>query len=167
MDWIGFQKKALGTVKRYRFAILVLVVGLALMLIPAKREEQQSQTPIQSEIQDRPEMSEELAQILSHIQGAGKVEVMLTVAYGEKTIYQTDEDISGGESGATRIETVIITSGDRAQNGLVQQVNPPVYLGAIVVCQGADRSSVRLAIVEAVSKVTGLGAERISVLKMK
>lgn len=167
MDWIGVQKKAIDVVKRYRFAILVLIIGLALMLIPGKREEQQNQTPIQAEIQDRPEMTEELAQILSHIQGAGKVEVMLTVAYGEKTIYQTDEDSSSGENGSTRIETVIITNADRGQDGLVQQVNPPVYLGAIVVCQGADRSAVRLAIVEAVSKVTGLGADRISVLKMK
>lgn len=167
MDWIGVQKKAIDVVKRYRFAILILIIGLALMLIPGKREEQQNQTPIQAEIQDRPEMTEELAQILSHIQGAGKVEVMLTVAYGEKTIYQTDEDCSSGENGSTRIETVIITNGERGQNGLVQQVNPPVYLGAIVVCQGADRSAVRLAIVEAVSKVTGLGADRISVLKMK
>ncbi|MBQ2785581.1 MAG: hypothetical protein IJF02_03665 [Oscillospiraceae bacterium] len=167
MDWIGFQKKALGAVKQYRFAILVLIVGLALMLIPGKREETQSQVSIQAEKQESSDMSEELAQILSHIQGAGKVEVMLTVAYGEKTIYQTDEDISGVENGSTRIETVIITSSDRGQNGLIQQVNPPVYLGAIVVCQGADRSAVRLAIVEAVSKVTGLGADRISVLKMK
>lgn len=167
MDWIGLQKNALEAVKRYRYVILILVVGLALMLIPQKRDEHQSQTSVQSENMDRPEVSEELALILSHIQGAGKVEVMLTVAYGEKTVYQTDEDISGGENGATRIETVIITGGDRAQSGLVQQVDPPVYLGAIVVCQGADRSSVRLAIVEAVSKVTGLGADRISVLKMK
>ena len=167
MDWIGFQKKALGTVKRYRIAALILVIGLALMLIPTKRDDQQSQTPAQTEICEQTDISEELARILSQIQGAGKVEVMLTVAFGEKTVYQTDEDISGGEAGSTRGDTVIITSADRTQSGLVQQVNPPVYLGAIVVCQGGDRSSVRLAIVEAVSKVTGLGADRISVLKMK
>lgn len=167
MDWIGVQKKTLCALKRYRFAILILLAGLALMLIPVKREEQQYQNPVQSEMVDRPEIPEELARILSQIQGAGKVEVMLTVAYGEKTIYQTDEDISGGEGGSTRIETVITTGSDRSQNGLIQQVNPPVYLGAIIVCQGADRSSVRLAIVEAVSKVTGLGADRISVVKMK
>jgi stage III sporulation protein AG len=65
------------------------------------------------------------------------------------------------------METVIITDAQRAQQGLVKQVNPPVYLGAVVVCQGADRASVRLAIVEAVANATGLGADKISVLKMK
>lgn len=167
MDWVGFQKKALDTVKRYRYAILVLVLGLALMLIPGQAKDPQSQTVVPTEQQEKPEISQSLAQILSQIQGAGKVEVMLTVASGEKTVYQTDEEVSGGENVSTRIETVIVTGTDRGQSGLIQQVNPPTYLGAIVVCQGADRPAVRLAIVEAVSKVTGLGADKISVLKMK
>ena len=62
---------------------------------------------------------------------------------------------------------MIITDSDRKEEGLITQVDPPVYQGAIIVCQGADRGAVRLAIVEAVSRVTGLGADRISVLKMK
>ena len=55
----------------------------------------------------------------------------------------------------------------RKQTGLVQQVNPPTYLGAVIVCQGADSASVRLAIVEAVGSVTGLSTDKITVLKMK
>ena len=53
------------------------------------------------------------------------------------------------------------------ESGLIRQINPPAYLGAIVVCQGADNNTVRLAIVEAVSRATGLGADKISVLKMR
>jgi len=40
-------------------------------------------------------------------------------------------------------------------------------MGAVIVCQGADDPQVRLSIVDAVSKVTGLGSDKISVLKMK
>jgi len=36
-----------------------------------------------------------------------------------------------------------------------------------VVCQGADRAGVRLAVVDAVKSVTGLSSDRITVLKMK
>ena len=43
----------------------------------------------------------------------------------------------------------------------------PVYQGAVVVCEGAERAAVRLAIVEAVSSLTGLGSDKISVIKMK
>ena len=40
-------------------------------------------------------------------------------------------------------------------------------VGAIIVCQGGDSPTVRLNIVEAVSNVTGIGSDRITVLKMK
>ena len=168
MDRLNLQNKIIYGFRRYKYALLILLVGLCLMLIPGKSRD----TPVQNTVQTTQPQKEQgihvqLAKILSQIQGAGRVEVMLTVAAGEKTVYQTDEDISNGENGTTRIETVIITNENRGQAGLIQQVNPPVYLGAIVVCQGADHAAVRLAIVEAVCKVTGLGADRVSVLKMK
>jgi stage III sporulation protein AG len=40
-------------------------------------------------------------------------------------------------------------------------------MGAVVIAQGADDPSIKLAIVDAVTKATGLGANKISVLKMK
>ena len=43
----------------------------------------------------------------------------------------------------------------------------PTYLGAVIVCQGGDSPTVKLAIVEAVSNATGLSADKITVLKMK
>ena len=37
----------------------------------------------------------------------------------------------------------------------------------IVICDGAERASVRLAITQAVSSLTGLGSNKIAVVKMK
>ena len=64
-------------------------------------------------------------------------------------------------------DTVIITGSDRSQQGLICQQIPPQYLGAVIVCQGADKAAVRLALVEAVSDATGLSTDAITVLKMK
>ena len=82
-------------------------------------------------------------------------------------MYQTDEKhrVSSDDSDE-EINTVTVSGADRREDGLIRQVNPPTYKGAIVVCQGADNGAVRLAIVEAVSRATGLGADKISVLKM-
>ena len=41
----------------------------------------------------------------------------------------------------------------------------PTYRGALVVCQGGDRADVRLAVIEAVSVLTGLSSDRITVAK--
>ena len=152
---------------KYRYPIVILLVGLVLFTLPG-REETPAQQVTQTVTTPSVDVTQSLTQILGQIQGVGKVRVMLTVAEGEKTLYQADEDITAGEtSSATRQDTVIITDANRTQQALVLQVLPPKYLGAVIVCQGADNPAVKWAIVEAVSKATGLGADRISVLKMK
>ena len=105
---------------------------------------------------------------MEKISGAGQVSVLLTQAAGEETIYQTDENSSIQENGnSIQRQTVLVSGTGREEIGLVKKVKAPTYLGAVVVCQGADNASVRLAIVEAVRSATGLSSDRISVLKMK
>lgn len=161
MDITLLKEKATLWIGKYKYLVLILLLGIGLMLIPSgnkKAEESavQQQAPIRAA-----SLADELEDILSNIKGAGRVQVMLTVKNGEQTIYQTDIP------GTDRQDTVIITDEDRAQNALVQQIISPTYRGAIVLCQGAENASVCLAIKEAVSKVTGLDASQISVLKMK
>ena len=165
MDWVALRRRMIQIVGNYRYVLLILLIGICLMLIPDfSSKEQQSKTVTQPQ-QTTPSLSQELEAILAQVQGAGKVSVMLTVDKGEHIRYQTDDTYSSTDSG--RQDTVVITDENRAQSGLIQQVNPPTYRGAVVVCQGADSAAVRLAIVEAVSKVTGLDSSRISILKMK
>ncbi|MBQ9761655.1 MAG: hypothetical protein IJV82_01095 [Oscillospiraceae bacterium] len=159
MDLTKFREKTAGAIKKYRYAILVLIIGIGLMLIPNGSNRSKSEQTAPSESLQADE-TEALTQILSQVKGAGKVKVLLTLASGERIIYQTDDD-------AQRKDTVIVTNSDRAQQGLVEKVLAPEYRGAVVVCQGADDVSVRLAIVEAVSCATGLGTDKITVLKMK
>jgi len=169
MDIKILAPKLYSQITKYRYAALVLVIGVALLLIPGKKT--QKILPNQEEPKTENSLmidQEALTEILQSIQGAGKVQVLLSVASGEKTVYQTDSDTAAsGDSNSIRIETVIVTDSQRNETGLISQINPPVYLGAIVVCQGADSAAVKLAVTQAVSKITGLGADNICVLKMK
>ena len=166
MDRVKIQNRLLDFVKQYRYAVIVVLVGVILMCLPAGKDRADPEQEAASEQTAVTEvcLEESLAAILSQIKGAGKVEVLLTEAKGAETVYQSDSSM-GGDS--TRLDTVTVTDKERTQNGLVRQINPPSYQGAIVVCQGADSPSVRLAIVQAVSSVTGLGSDHITVLKMK
>ena len=165
MDRLVIREKAPDVFQKYKYVLLILLLGFILMVIPEPKGQTQAEPEPETEKQDA---AAQLEQILCRIDGVGNVKVMLTEATGSQTLYQMDEDQSSSEdSDSWRSDTVIITDANRAQTGLVRQINPPTYLGAIVVCQGADRAAVRLAVVEAVSDVTGLGADRISVLKMK
>lgn len=163
----GLTEKTKGIISKYKYAAIVLVVGLLLLLLPGKTS-QQTDTESKPETVSYALEAEALAEILQSIQGAGKVQVLLSTAYGEKTVYQTDSDTtSDGDSSSIKNQTVIITDSQRGEAGLVSQVNPPTYLGAIVVCQGADSAAVKLAVTQAVAKITGLGTDSICVLKMK
>ena len=170
MDFTVIRNKLGGWWKKYRYVVIVLAAGILLMLIPtgSKRIDDPVYTePLQEQGQVE-SIAEELEGILSKINGAGKVKVLLTYAAGERTIFQTNErNTSTQDSQSKDTETVLITDGNRKEEALVAQVLAPEYLGAVIVCQGAEDPSVRLAISEAVSKATGLGADRISVLKMK
>ena len=160
MDAIAFRKKAVDWIGKYKYFLLVLLLGVGLMLIPERTKTDVEEVPVTNpSVQEN--LSGELEEILSRIEGAGQVKVMLTIKTGEQTIYQSDGNRTDKE------DTVIITDENRAQSGLVQQVIPPSYRGAIVLCHGADRPAVCLAITEAVSKVTGLDSSQISVLKLK
>ena len=166
MDWVAWKNTMVEFAKKYRYVLLVVLVGLVLLVLPEEKEPVKQPESIQTE--EKRNLQEDLAAILSQVAGAGKVEVLLTQATGEETIYQTDEDLSTGESTSDiRSDTVLVTGTDRSETGLVRQVNPPTYQGAIVLCQGADSAQVKLSIVEAVMSVTGLRSDCITVLKMK
>lgn len=165
MDFIGIRKKAISWAGKYRYVLLILLVGVSLMLLPDFSSEKEEPAVAQPPQTTTVSLADELEQILAQVKGAGEVSVMLTVAEGEQIHYQTDDTYNADQS--HKHDTVIVTDKDRTQNGLVQKVNPPTYRGAVVVCQGADSPAVQLSIMEAVSKVTGLDSSRISILKMK
>ena len=167
MDWINIRSQVKVQFGKYKYVLLILGLGILLMSLPEGKGQEQA-PPITVSEAVTPSQADELEEILSQIAGVGKVRVMLTEAAGAETIYQTNEDrsyTSGSES--IRVDTVLVTDSDRTERGLVRSVTPPIFLGAIVVCQGGDSPAIKFAVVEAVSNVTGIGSDRITVLKMK
>lgn len=162
MEWLTSKKQLVGYIKKYRYVALILLLGIFLMSFP---DEEPLVEPVEvPESVEESDLECALSAILSKVSGAGKVEVLLTQAEGAYTVYQTNQDVSSED---TRQDTVVITNADREECGLIAQINPPVYLGAVILCQGADNANVRLSIMEAVKSVTGLTFDCITVLKMK
>ena len=169
MELKVLKEKARSAISKYRYMILMIVIGIVLLLLPTsgRKVQQATEKPV-SNMVETPDLSKQLEDLLSQIDGAGEVRVLLSVASGEERIYQSDTDRTlNGDSQHTKNDTVILAGSDRSQAGLLCRVDPPVYSGAVVVCKGADSPTVRLSVVSAVSKLTGLGADRISVVKMK
>ena len=140
------------------------------MLLPSGSKKENNAVSVSVETPKKPLeiTSVQLEELLAQIKGAGKVEVLLTYAASERTVFYADERSSSSENSLTKeYETVLISGNNRQEEALISHTLAPNYLGAVIVCQGADDPSVKLAVSEAVSKATGLGTDRISVLRMK
>ena len=154
---------------KYRYVILVIVIGIALLIFPASKDNNKSEPQLQGKNNNMEEnLEERLSAVLRLVDGAGDVRVILSIAAGEEVVYQTNINHNTSDNTENiKHDTVMVSSVDRSTTGLVKQIIPMIYKGAVVICNGADDPVVRLSIVEAISKLTGLGANQISVLKMK
>ncbi len=162
----------------FKYPALILLIGLLLVLIPSKKPTPQAPAHTETETSAPSEddycraVERQLARILSQIDGAGRVEVMLTLKAGQTVHYQTDFENSNqrnGESvnGSARQSTVILQRGSAYDEAAVVNTEYPSFLGALIVSEGAGDPAVRLALSAAVSSLLGLGADKITVVKMK
>ena len=153
-----------------KFALPVLGLGVLLLLWPSGAGETKSTTSQETTAgETMTQQQKEMERILARIEGAGELHLMLTLERdGERTLAEDTEETLGGSQDApesqSRRETVVL-SVSGGEEVVVTRRESPVYRGALVVCQGADRAEVKLAVTQAVAALTGLGADRITVVK--
>ena len=156
--------------KAYRPALMVLGLGIFLLLLPmnggkAETTERTGEESLAEDVWLR-SVQKELSDTLSRIEGAGKLTLMLSVESGmQRELARDGERERRDGQSSNRRETVILSSSGGGEEVVVIRSDYPVFRGAVVVCQGGDRASVRLAITEAVTALTGLSSDKISVIK--
>lgn len=121
-----------------------------------------------------------LENILSKIEGVGKVKVLVTYSQSSQTIAMYNENSKNSSieekdsGGGTRITQETDTKKDiiyKEENGkkvpITQTVINPKVEGAIVTAQGAENPNVKNNIIQAVEAVTGIATHKIQVFEMK
>ena len=176
----GFIGKIWELIKKNKFVMVVLVVGLVLILLPtnspaAKKDAGTLSKTTAAEF-SLSDQENRIAAALSQVQGAGKVTVVLTLRCGTEQVLAKDESsqsstTSGNgnsteQSSQNTSTTVIISSGSSTQSPVTLKYIYPEYLGALVVAEGANDAAVKLQLIRAVSGLTGLGTDKIVVTKM-
>lgn len=124
-------------------------------------------------------IKDELEDILTNINGVGKVKVMITYASSETTIPVFNEESSeenteetdseGGTRKVTQTDVrkeVIYEENDGNKTLITQKTTSPEMEGAIITAEGADNIDVKTNIIQAVEAVTGLPTHKIQVFKM-
>ena len=162
------KKSAIQVLKKYRFVALILLVGLVLMLLPTSGEKKESACEEHSEAYSLLQTEQRLESLLRNMQGVGQVNVMLTLKSGSTLELAKDSSTSVRDNETKRESDIVTVSrGSGSEEVVVTQERYPVYQGAVVVCEGGGNSAVRLAVIDAVSVLTGLGSDKITVVQWK
>lgn len=172
--------------KNHKFVKTIVIVGLIGILLilmsglfTDKKDnsevKQSSEIAYISLTQYENELEQNLADIISSINGAGKTRVLLTMDSTVEQVYATDKNMaqnnsenSGGQteskkdtSATTTYITVELSDGTQ-QTVLIKEIQPKVR-GVLVVCSGGDNNVVKEKIVDAVTKVLNISSSRVSV----
>lgn len=166
-------EKILEKIKRDKKIAAIVCVGLAGIILltlseimPTKSDtnEKNSKEPV-TDIRDNYEedIEKRLTSIVSEINGAGRTEVMVTLASSDENVYAVKEKSSDG----SKEREYIVIDSDNNESGLLLKVIEPEIRGVAIVCEGADSANVRQEIVLTVSAVLGISTNRISIAKIK
>lgn len=154
---------------QYKYVLIVIAAGILLLLWPSGEKEPPAAA--QSGLTGGEEdfsveaLEERLARVLSKIDGAGEVSVVLTVESGMERVLATDIAASQWEDRRDREEQTVIISTDEGEEAVLLTQRYPTFQGALVVCPGGNDPEVRLRLTQAISVLTGLGSDRITVCK--
>ncbi|MGM9616955.1 hypothetical protein [Butyricicoccus sp.] len=162
---------------RYKYFLAVIAVGVLLLLsakVPASEPAKEEGTQTEAAF-DLKTFQQSVADSLAQIEGAGRVEVLLSLEAGEESVYASDVSQSsqstGGSSDSTS-ETYqstmsILSDGSYGETPVLIKSKYPTFRGAVILCEGADSDTVRLQIVQAVSALCGISSDHISISKLK
>ena len=177
IPWETWREKGLPLLQKYKYVALVMAVGCVLLLWPSGESRDPPQAAASAMPAAAPQedfsvsaLEEKLERTLSKVHGAGEVSVMLTVQGGSRQVLAEDvKNSRSAEGGSESQRATVVVSGTSGTGGgpvLVQQLYPK-FQGALVVCSGGEDAQVRLKLMEAVSALTGLGTDKISICKGK
>lgn len=126
------------------------------------------------------QMEHTLEEILSTMEGAGKVKVMITLKASEETVIEkdtvrqrsgtTEVDSEGGSRNTSDIsdseETVYTSTQGGTDAPFVKQIISPQIEGVVVSAQGGNNKTVIKNITEAIQALFGVEVHKIKVIKM-
>lgn len=149
--------------------------------VSGKEQESASDAKLQETDEYTKAMEAELEELLSCMEGVGRVKVMITLtSTGEDIVEKdrpatrsnmTENDASGGSRNTSDMDsretTVFITDSEGRQIPYVRKKLQPAVGGVAVLAEGAGVEAVRENIREAIQALFGIDANKIKIAKMK
>ena len=132
-------------------AVAALIVVVALIASSSFSFSKSDSTDAQNVSSYVTELEKKLSKSLSEVKGAGRVEVIISVESGFKSVYKESADGLVLVNG----KPVVVTEGY------------PAITGVIIVAEGANNLSVKISLLSAARIFLNIGEEKIKILTRK
>ncbi|MBS5644569.1 MAG: hypothetical protein KHW46_02265 [Clostridiales bacterium] len=172
----------LNAKKKTQYLAVLLVVAIILVIYfssldtgGAKKTDDKAEAGAPAEtISSDTEMEDRLKRVLSKVDGVGDVDVIINYESTAERVpaFSEDRQVSKSDSQDTSSETtseksdIATVQGNGASEALIVKENQPEVRGVIVVAQGAEDISVRMNLLNAVTTLLNVSADKVEILKM-
>lgn len=167
-------RKRLRAVPHTRWIVLLGIAGMLLILLsgllPDKKPPPQTVstaegTPAAEQEAYRAALESRLTALLSQMDGAGAVTVMVTLSGSAEQVYAEEVKVSRSENSAQTESAPVLSRVSGDESALISETKSPPVQGAVILCTGGDHAAVRERITNAVSALLGIPAAQIYVGK--
>ena len=158
------QQRFQGSKGRTTLAVFVGAIAMLLLLLSELLPKASSATVPAAKDTDarqyQTQLEEQLAELISQLQGAGKTTVMVTLTTGEETVYAVDTQTGELQQQETH---VLLQDG----SALAETTYLPQVCGVAVLCEGGGDVRVAARITELLRSLLALPSNRICVEQRK
>jgi len=171
--------KELSSKKKTQYLAIILIIAIILTLYfsslqPATTQPQPQAKESQAEPAINTDIENRLKGILSKVEGAGSVDVVINYESTAEKVPALSEDKQqsttnedGRNSETTSEKTDIATvQGSGSSEALIIKENQPEVRGVVVVAEGAGDIGVRMNLLSAVTTLLNITADKVEILKM-
>lgn len=181
---INENSKIIVWMKENKKASVFVLAGLLLLVlaIPTnnnKMKENETSSVALEEEDYCKELEDKMEDILGKVDGVGKVEVMITLKNGKeqvvnkdaplsstKNVEERDGEKSESESLEQGEETILVNIDGDSIPYVVKEYSPTVE-GVLIIAQGGDDPTVKVALIEATTVLLNVPSHKVSILKME
>ncbi len=174
MTFLQRLRQAFAKCDRLQYIVWIGIAGMLLILGSSVFSQDDatepqpsavSQSPAPSEDDYRLTLEQRLTDLLSHMDGVGDVQVMVTISGSAEQIYAQEVKQSQSEHTSQSEHEVVLTRVDGDESPLIAKTQYPQVQGIAILCTGGDSPIVQERILHAVSALLDLPANAVYVGK--
>lgn len=157
--------------KKVKIIMIIGAVGMILILLSSFTGSENTKTEETSNGLNYSEytvqLEKKLTDIISNISGVGQCKVMITLENSSENVYATDSEFKNNDDTINQKDEYVIYDSKNGETPVLIKEYLPQVMGVTVVCSGGDNIEIREKIIDAVTALFNISANRVSVSKIK